>query len=82
MHYETLLVVFSSAQNGILMNETDKCQPRCQVELDGLEQGGKYQARSRVQPKEKQYNSVWSDWSPVLTWVSAVGTKKSPDPGD
>ncbi|CAL8353074.1 unnamed protein product [Boreogadus saida] len=62
------------AQN--ITKET-KCDPLCQMELTGLEKGGRYEARSRVRPGEAVYKSEWSDWSPVLHWVSAVGTEVS-----
>ncbi|XP_030206347.1 uncharacterized protein LOC115539715 isoform X1 [Gadus morhua] len=54
-----------------------ECDPLCQMELTGLEKGGQYQARSRVRPSEAVYKSEWSDWSPVLHWVFAVGTEVS-----
>ncbi|XP_056442145.1 uncharacterized protein LOC130379384 [Gadus chalcogrammus] len=62
------------AQN--ITMETE-CKPLCQMELTGLEKRGRYQARSRVRPSEAVYKSEWSDWSPVLHWVSAVGTEVS-----
>ena len=62
------------------MNQTDLSTPL--FPLTGLEQGGRYQARSRVRPHESVYRSEWSDWSPVLTWVSAVGTGEPPATGD
>ncbi|XP_030206346.1 uncharacterized protein LOC115539714 isoform X2 [Gadus morhua] len=54
-----------------------RCDPLCQMELTGLEKGEQYQARSRVRHSKDLYKSEWSDWSPVLQWVSAVGTEVS-----
>ncbi|XP_030206344.1 uncharacterized protein LOC115539713 isoform X2 [Gadus morhua] len=59
-----------------------RCDPLCQMELTGLEKGEQYQARSRVRPSQDLYKSEWSDWSPVLQWVSAVGTEVSSTTGD
>ena len=59
-----------------------ECDPLCQMELTGLEKGEQYQARSRVRPSQDLYKSEWSDWSPVLQWVSAVGTEVSSTTGE
>ncbi|CAL8331833.1 unnamed protein product [Lota lota] len=64
-------------ENGTLKKQTDPCKPLCQVKLTGLVQGRRYQARSRVRPQEIAYRSVWSDWSPVLTWVSSIGMEET-----
>ncbi|KAJ3614835.1 hypothetical protein NHX12_018405 [Muraenolepis orangiensis] len=47
-----------------------------------LGRGRSYQAHSRIRPHlGPKYQSMWSDWSPVVSWVLPVGTEESLAPG-
>lgn len=56
------------------------CKLNCETELnpDGLFQGERYEARTRVLVSQAKPTSTWSDWSPTTSWVSPVGKTKPP----
>ncbi|XP_062291462.1 uncharacterized protein LOC133995967 [Scomber scombrus] len=58
------------------------CKSECKAELDSdlLIIGEEYEAHVRV--KSNKYESVWSEWSPTVTWVSRVGKPKPPQSAD
>lgn len=64
-------------------NETVQCNSVDEVQLDPnqLVQGESYEARVRLLNSDEGFQSTWSDWSPVASWVSPVGTTKQPPTG-
>lgn len=67
-------------------SELSNCPPQCSAELqtDCLVRGQNYCARVRVRgdvPLLHEW-SMWSEWSPTLSWTSTVGrSQKTPSPG-
>lgn len=54
----------------------------CKAKLpDDLIKNERYEARIRVKPSS--YSSIWSDWSPTVSWVTTTGRAKptKPPPG-
>ncbi|XP_030594689.1 uncharacterized protein LOC115786601 [Archocentrus centrarchus] len=56
-----------------------QCEHECEAELkeESLIRGERYEARVRVKSDEG-HEGAWSDWSPTVSWVSAVGKRKPP----
>lgn len=54
-----------------------ECIWDCKAKLpDDLIKNERYEARIRVKPSE--YSSIWSDWSPTVSWVTTTGRAKPP----
>ncbi|KAF7651879.1 hypothetical protein LDENG_00104220 [Lucifuga dentata] len=65
--------------------DDQQCDMDGLVELnpDALVRGERYEVRVRIQANNDsgEFQSTWSDWSPVASWVSPIGTKQPPPTG-
>uniref|UniRef100_UPI0037E85EDB uncharacterized protein n=1 Tax=Semicossyphus pulcher TaxID=241346 RepID=UPI0037E85EDB len=53
-----------------------QCQWNCTTKLHLLIRGERYEARVRVKAVADDTHSIWSDWSPTVSWESSVGGAK------